>query len=111
MKVADLTHAPYVRIYSWMGSQLKLKGNELTAFALIFERDVLGSESVEALRIDGAYIARACGIQPTEIFQILSSLERKHLLRVEFGEDGMSTYFKVDEEAVAAAVEQAGGLE
>lgn len=111
MKVSDLTQAPYVRTYSWMRSRLKLRGNELTAFALIFERDVAGADDVSALRIDGPYIARACNIQPNEIFQIFSNLERKHLLRVEFGEDGMSTYFKVDEEAVAAAVEQAGGQE
>lgn len=102
MDFSELKGRPYCKICSWMTADLKLKGRELYVFALLFERDA--SDAPDRERIDGAYIAEMCDVSVTEVFQIFNALERKGLLRVGLGADGISAHYTVDRAGVMTAV-------
>lgn len=74
----ELREAPYARVSAWMGADgLNLKGDELTVFALMYEREHAQADSG---RIDADYIARAIGADGETVYAVINSLVKKGLL-------------------------------
>ena len=100
--VEDLRNAPYIKVMTWMTDGLRLKGNALTAFSLLFEREHSGD--VDTARIDAGYLSEAMGTSPAETFQVLSDLVKKGLVKPDFNGGDFLTAFKVDTDNVMAAL-------
>lgn len=99
----ELSAQPYIKIMPWMTGELKLKGSDLTAFALLFERQALDAD--DAQRIDAAYLSTALGLDGAGTFAVLSALVKKGLVKPDFSGDGLLDSFKVDLRRVAEIVQ------
>lgn len=89
--------APYAKVRPWMGDEgLKLKGQKLALYALLWERDAEPDEDTG--RIDAAYVCLATGMDDGELFKALCDLAAKdRLVRVDMSSTGgMLEGFRAD---------------
>lgn len=108
-QVHVLSTQPYIKVMRWMTKNLKLKGNDLTAFALLFERQVL--EDDDARRINASYLFAALELDGASTFGVLSGLVKKGLVKPDFAGDGLLDSFKVDMESVVELVRAKRGAD
>lgn len=104
-----LKRAPYAKISGWMAGGLKLSGQALTAFALLWERSHPTGE--DSGRIDARYIAEACGVDGNGLYKVLSGLVGKELVTFSFDAADTLGAYMVDDEAVLAKVNGSGSRE
>lgn len=103
MAAQDIKQSPWAAVSPWMVDDLKLKGDRLMVFALLYERDVRPTQ--ESDRINADYIAAASGLDPKDLFDVVSTLKTKdHLLDVDFSSTagGLLAGFRASAELVEA---------
>ena len=73
----EIRHSNYITIQGWMVTQLKLKGIELVAFAVIY-----GFSQVDGQVYNGNYnyIAKWCNCTKRSVITALQELEKKNLV-------------------------------
>lgn len=92
----ELKDAPYARVSAWMGADgLNLKGDELTVFALLYEREHAQADSG---RIDADYIARAIGADGAAVYAVINSLVKKGLLGLALSAGSFIDMYPVNED-------------
>lgn len=88
----------YVTIQGWQVSELKLSGNELIAYALIFGF----CQAKNKTKLSLGYISEWLGTTKRATIKILKRLENKDLIKGE-RKSGEATTYKVNEEAIDKA--------
>lgn len=102
-----LADEPYAKVMDWMGSGLKLKGDELMAFALIWERS--HPSGPDSARIDAGYLAAAAGKgDPMASFTAVRKLIERGVVRPAFGGGSLLGEPVADDEAIVAALTREG---
>jgi predicted DNA-binding transcriptional regulator len=78
-----------IRIYDWMTDSLRLSGNELLVYALIFSLTKDGKSGFHGIE----YIEKALNVSRRTVFNTLKSLMEKELLQKT--DDGQSCYYTI----------------
>ena len=116
----ELTEAPRWVTYSWMTNELRLSGEKLVIFSLLFERDSIDGRGPD--EITGSYIVKcvnSCGLRSrtrgsnqedrtlADVFQMIGNLAAEGLIDASLDERNLTTVYRCREDIVADAVEKA----